>query len=109
MANMTVTASLSDTISSTSFDENDYQRKPVSVRSGLFNSADLRNLTIASSWPYDMSEPQSQLLSPPRPATGGLTAIFAAPYNFNMTAMINDETLLYEASRIQQRFFGEVL
>ncbi|KAL1645546.1 hypothetical protein SLS58_003857 [Diplodia intermedia] len=105
MANITVLAHLSDTSSELTFDVNEYRSKRIPVPESFFNVTLLQNVTLNDNWTsyiYPLSTRS-------RPAVGGLSALLGALHNFDMGAMLDDNALVAQATKIKQRFFGELL
>jgi hypothetical protein len=105
MANMTVTALLSEEGTDVSFSEADFQLERVPVPATLFDTTGFQDLALDAKWSYYVTLPEGQ----ERPATSGLTVVLGALYDFNITAMIADDNLVNQASSIKQRFLGEVI
>lgn len=105
MANMSVRASISKTVSEISFDEKEYaaQRKPISDT--FLPVRELQNLTLQPEWEGYMGTPQGH----PRPSFRGPSNVLAALYDFNLPTMIDSNKTSLVAAAIKQRFFGEVL
>lgn len=104
-ANITVHARLSESSSEFSFDQDEYRSKRIPVPESSFNVTGLQNVTLNDNWTSYVYPPSTRS----RPAVGGLSALLGAPYNFDMGAMIDDKELVAHATKIKQRFLGEIL
>ncbi|OJD40264.1 uncharacterized protein BKCO1_1000611 [Diplodia corticola] len=105
MAETLVTATLSDSSSIISFDEEKYRESRVPIPEGLLDIYGLQNLTLSPNWTDYIALPDKQS----RAAAGGLSVLLAASYDFDTTAMMEDEDFIKNATKIKQRLFGEVL
>ncbi|KAL1617077.1 hypothetical protein SLS54_008073 [Diplodia seriata] len=105
MAETLVTATLSDSSSEVSFDEEEYRKSRIPIPENLLDIYGIQNLTLSPNWTDYIALPDKQT----RAAAGGLSVLLAALYDFDTAAMIKDEDLIKNATRIKQRLFGEVL
>jgi Protein of unknown function (DUF3433) len=106
MAQMLVTASLSDSSTTITFDEQEYEKRRTLIPNSIFDPDQLQKLTLDQNWANLMSLTYQD--SPP--IFGGLSVLLGALYKFNITALIaNSSAIVNQAIRIKQRFLGEVL
>ncbi|KAL1635937.1 hypothetical protein SLS58_010043, partial [Diplodia intermedia] len=105
MAETLVTATLSDSSSEISFDEEEYRKSRIPIPENLLDIYGMQNLTLSPNWTDYIALPDKQT----RAAAGGLSVLLAALYDFDTAAMIKDEDFIKNATRIKQRLFGEVL
>ena len=105
MANVTVTASTTNTSTALSFDEALFNQSKVPITPSFIDVGSFQDLFLNPNWTTKLYPPNYGT----RPSTGGPLVALAALYNFDTLAMIADKNLLANALRIKRRFFGEIL
>jgi hypothetical protein len=105
MANVTVTASTTNTSTALSFDEALFNQSKVPITPSFIDVGSFQDLFLNPNWTTKLYPPNYET----RPATGGPLVSLAAIYNFDTLAMIADKNLLANALRVKRRFFGEIL
>lgn len=105
MAQIMVKASMTDAISEVNFDKDEFERKKAPIPDTALDLEGFRNLTLTGNWTTYFATPEGQA----RPTTGGLSTVLAAMYGFDISAMLDADAIVPNATSIKQRFFGEVL
>jgi hypothetical protein len=105
MANVTVTASTTNTSTTLSFEEALFNQSKVPITPSFIDVGSFQDLFLNPNWTTKLYPPNYDT----RPSTGGPLVSLAAMYNFDTLAMIADKDLLANALRVKRRFFGEIL
>lgn len=111
MASTTVSAGTSgNEISRVTVDDEDFRRNQVEISADVFDTKLFQETFMATTWSsllYDSLE--SVAYSDAAPSTGGPLRLLSGVHALDFRAMLGDPGVLRRASRVKQRFFGEML
>ncbi|KAF2178151.1 hypothetical protein K469DRAFT_731902 [Zopfia rhizophila CBS 207.26] len=110
MAELPITAAISETSSTIGFDENRFLEGRQPIPENVLDISHINDITLDANWSTYMFAPSDQVFCGPRaPTFGGLSSIHASTYNFNSTALVHDADVPERAALIRQRIFGELM
>lgn len=108
MANVTVEVRVSETLSEFSFQEEEFHSRRVQIGDSFLNTTELQDMMLSYNWSTFMKTPRQSSEVTENRALGGLSNLLGAMYDFNLTAMIRDDDIILQATKIKQRVFGEL-
>ena len=103
-ADVKVTADLSQDNSILSFDKDDFRNKKRNIGTQHLDISKFQDLFLSKNWSYHLTS-----VVDGHPVVGGPTALLSSFYNFSMSAMMNDPSIVSRAAQMKQRYFGEVV
>ncbi|KAF2124604.1 hypothetical protein P153DRAFT_326988, partial [Dothidotthia symphoricarpi CBS 119687] len=108
-ASMVVTASIGGSRSSVSFDTSEFAQRRQPVPRGMLDYEHLNGLTFSKDWNKLMAVPRSQSMDTPLDGFEDVSGLLAHHFSQNLSNILQNDTLGYEASRLRTRFASELL
>lgn len=109
IAEMTVTAHVSNRGTSMVFDEQEYLKQRRPIPGSFLDPREIQNLSLAEDWSEYLTLTESPRSKFSQDTCRGLSALLCVLYDFDFKAMMDDNALISRAEKVKQDVFAEIL